>query len=117
MTDATSIVLLVDDQPFVAEAIRRILVDEPNLLYRSCLDPHQAVEIALELKPSVVLLDLVMPGMDGLVLAGAFRGHPQLCRIPIIVLSSRDDPADKARAFERGADDYLVKLPDRKSVV
>lgn len=113
MTDATSIVLLVDDQPFVAEAIRRILVDEPNLLYRSCLDPHQAVEIALELKPSVVLLDLVMPGMDGLVLAGAFRGHPQLCRIPIIVLSSRDDPADKARAFERGADDYLVKLPHK----
>ena len=107
------IVLLVDDQAIVAEAIRRLLVDEPGLVFHYCQDPAKAIEVALNVRPTVLLLDLVMPDLDGLTLVRFFRGHPALKRLPIIVLSSKEDPEDKARAFTGGANDYLVKLPHK----
>ena len=106
-------ILLIDDQPIVAEAIRRQLSDQPDVTLHYCADPAKALEMALQVKPTVVLLDLVMPGLDGLTVVRFFRAHPSLKRIPIIVLSSKEDPEDKARAFSGGAHDYLVKLPDK----
>ena len=106
-------VLLVDDQAIVAEAVRRSLADLPDLDFHYCQDPKQALEIALQLKPTVILQDLIMPGVDGFDLLRQYRGNPATKDIPVIVLSTKEDPKVKAQAFELGANDYLVKLPDR----
>ncbi|MBN9419121.1 MAG: response regulator [Candidatus Eremiobacteraeota bacterium] len=104
-------VLLVDDQPIVAEAVKRLVGEQTRLKY--CSDPNQAVAVALETGPTVILLDWVMPDVDGLTLLAALRAHPKLAKIPVILLSSREDPEQKALAFEKGASDYLVKLPHK----
>ncbi len=53
-----------------------------------------------------------MPGVDGLDLVRGYRANPVTANVPVVVLSSRDQPAVKSEAFVAGANDYLVKLPD-----
>lgn len=110
---ANSMVLLIDDQPFVGEAVRRMLADQGDIALHYVADPHKAVEIANDICPTVILQDLVMPGIDGLVLLRMFRANPATRETPIIVLSTKEDARAKHDAFANGASDYLVKLPDR----
>jgi two-component system, chemotaxis family, response regulator WspR len=110
---AKQLVLLIDDQAIVAEAIRRMLADQPDLELVHCADVARALPLAREVRPSVILQDLVMPGAEGFTLVRYFRADPQVGNVPIIVLSSKEEPRDKSRAFELGASDYLVKIPDR----
>jgi two-component system chemotaxis family response regulator WspR len=105
-------VMLVDDQSFVAELLQRQLTNEKDINFHYCQDPSQAVGTAEKIGPTVILLDFTMPSIDGLTLCNFFRAHPATRDIPIIMLSSNDDPVTKAQAFEAGANDYLVKLPD-----
>jgi two-component system chemotaxis family response regulator WspR len=72
---------------------------------------------AVRIKPTVILQDLVMPGLDGLSLVREYRNHPATKDIPIIVLSTKEDPLIKSAAFAAGANDYLVKLPDNIELV
>lgn len=111
------IVMLVDDQPFVAEAIRQQLEDDHEINFHYCAAPEQAIPSALELRPTVILLDLMMPDVDGLALLRYFRANPQLRDIPVIVLSSRGEAVVKADAFDAGANDYLIKLPDKIEMI
>lgn len=106
------VVLLVDDQLLIGEAVRRILAPHSDVEYHFCQDPLKAVETARKVCPTVILQDLVMPGKDGLDLVVEFRADEQTREVPLIVLSSREEPVTKAEAFARGANDYLVKLPD-----
>jgi sigma-B regulation protein RsbU (phosphoserine phosphatase) len=73
--------------------------------------------MANELKPTVILQDLVMPDVDGLTLLKFFRANAATRETPMIVLSSKEEPATKAQAFALGANDYLVKLPDRVELI
>lgn len=106
-------VLLVDDQLIIIEAIRRMLSDQGDIEFHYVTDAASAVDTAEQLQPTVVLQDLVMPGADGFALIQDMRTRPALREVPIIVLSSREDPNLKAHSFDVGANDYLVKLPDR----
>lgn len=115
--DQSGMVLLVDDQPFVGEAVRRLLADQDDLAFHYCIDPRRAVETANEISPTVILLDLVMPGVDGLELLKHFRANGPTSETPIIVLSVKEDARVKHDAFANGASDYLVKLPDRVELV
>jgi sigma-B regulation protein RsbU (phosphoserine phosphatase) len=110
-------VLLVDDQPLVGETVRRMLADEPGVEFRFCPDPAAAIDTANEFQPTVILQDLVMPEIDGLLLVKFYRANPATRLTPLVVLSSKEEPAVKARAFALGANDYLVKLPDKLEVV
>lgn len=110
-------VLLVDDQPIIAEAVRRMLVGEEGLSFHACGDATAALETAAAVQPTVILQDLVMPGVDGLELVRRFRADDRFRDVPIIVLSTKEEPAVKAEAFARGANDYIVKLPDRLELV
>ncbi|MFJ4195907.1 diguanylate cyclase domain-containing protein [Pseudomonas sp. NPDC089534] len=112
-----AMVLLVDDQAMIGEAVRRGLSNEENIDFHFCSDPHQAVAHAVRIKPTVILQDLVMPGLDGLTLVREYRNHPATKDIPIIVLSTKEDPLIKSAAFSAGANDYLVKLPDNIELV
>ncbi len=110
-------VLLVDDQAIVAEALRRMLAEEPDIDYEYCNDPAEAINKAIEFKPTVVLQDLVMPDIDGLMLLKFFRSNPQTKSVPIIVLSTKEEAKIKSDAFGLGASDYLVKFPDSIEVI
>jgi signal transduction histidine kinase len=113
METARSMILLIDDQAMVGELIRRMIAGEEDLVLHYLADPSRAVEVAREIRPTVILQDLVMPGVDGLEVVRMFRASSPTAATPIVVLSSKEDPAVKGEAFAAGANDYLVKLPDR----
>ena len=110
-------VLLVDDQPIIGEAVRRMLAGEEGLAFHYCKDATAAVEKAAAVAPTVILQDLVMPELDGLELVRRYRADERLRDVPVIVLSTKEDPAVKAEAFALGANDYVVKIPDRLEMV
>ncbi len=110
-------VLLVDDQLMIGEAIRRALADQPNVDFHYCAAPHEAIAVVKEVKPTVILQDLVMPGVNGLDLVRQYRADPLTNGIPIIVLSTKEEPTVKSDAFKAGANDYLVKLPDKIELI
>ncbi|QXH34791.1 response regulator [Pseudomonas muyukensis] len=117
INESAAMVLLVDDQAMIGEAVRRGLAHEENIDFHFCADPHQAVAQAMRIKPTVILQDLIMPGLDGLTLVREYRNNPATQDIPIIVLSTKEDPLVKSAAFAAGANDYLVKLPDTIELV
>jgi len=110
--DYKIMVLLVDDQPMVGEAIRRSLLGEQNIDFHFCTRAEEALSVAERTRPTVILQDLVMPGVDGMTLVRQYRASPVLVDVPIIVLSSKEDATVKRDAFAGGANDYMVKLPD-----
>ena len=69
-------VLLVDDQAMVCEAVRRALANQTDIDFHYCADAREALTIANQIKPTVILQDLVMPGVDGLTLVNQFRANP-----------------------------------------
>jgi len=115
--DYKLMVLLVDDQAMIGEAVRRLLADEPDMDFHYCSDPGQAISIAEHISPTVILQDLVMPGMEGLTLLREYRAHAATRRTPVIVLSTKEEPRTKREAFAAGANDYLVKLPDKVELI
>ena len=112
-----TVILLVDDQPIIAAAVQKMIAGQKDWVMHYCPDAGRAVETALQVRPTVILQDLVMPDIDGLDLVAAYRRQPALVETPLVVLSSKEEPETKARAFALGANDYLVKLPDPVEVV
>ncbi|MBD1899401.1 MULTISPECIES: hybrid sensor histidine kinase/response regulator [Cyanophyceae] len=110
-------VLLVDDQALVGVAIRRMLATEEDIIFHYCSEPTQAIQMATEVAPTVILQDLVMPEINGLLLVRFFRANSATRDVPIIVLSAKEDPAVKAEAFALDVNDYLIKLPDKIELI
>ncbi|ELX13392.1 response regulator/GGDEF domain-containing protein [Janthinobacterium sp. HH01] len=106
-------VLLVDDQLIIVEAVRRMLSDQPDIEFHYVTDATLAVQSAQQLQPTVILQDLVMPTIDGFGLIQLYREQEELRNVPVIVLSAKEDPKLKAHSFATGANDYMVKLPDK----
>jgi signal transduction histidine kinase len=104
-------VLLVDDQPIVGEVIRRALESETGIQLHVCMDGREALSTASRVKPTDSS-GLIMPGVDGLDIVRSYRSNPVTANIPVVVLSSKEQPTVKSEAFLAGANDYLVKLPD-----
>lgn len=117
ITNFAVTVLLVDDQPIIAEAVRRMLTDQTDITFHYCQDPTQAIAMASEVRPTVILQDLVMPEIDGLVLLRYFRANSATKDVPMIVLSAKEEAVVKADAFALGANDYIVKLPDKIELI
>ncbi len=105
-------VLLVDDQAIVGEAVRRTLAPQTDIGFHFCSDPAEVMAAIERVKPTVILQDLIMPGIDGMELLRQYRNHQDTRDIPVIVLSSKEESKVKSEAFSLGASDYLVKLPD-----
>ena len=112
-SEHTITVLLIDDQPLIGEAVKRMLAGEADVEFHYCKDPTGALAMALEIGPTIILQDLVLPEIDGLDLVSQYREEDRTRDVPVIVLSTREEPKTKAEAFARGANDYIVKLPDR----
>lgn len=115
--DSSIMVLLIDDQTTVAKAVQHLLIEASDIDLHYVADPADAIKAANAIKPTVILQDLTMPSIDGLDLVKLLRANPATTETPIIVLSSDEDPQVKKRAFAAGANDYLVKLPDKIELI
>ncbi|MFO0962928.1 MAG: response regulator [Phycisphaerales bacterium] len=112
-----TLVLLVDDQPIVEAAIRRLLAPFADIELVAVQDADSGFALALQRRPDVILQDLVMPGVDGMEQIRRIRANHDLADTPLVVLSGDSEPATKNQCFELGANDYLVKLPDPLELV
>jgi adenylate cyclase len=112
-TEPPIVVLVVDDEPLTGQVLKRMLLGSPGFRLYHCADAAAARELAKEICPTVILQDFQMPELDGIAMVKAFRADPATRDVPLVLLSSEEEPAVKAAAFAAGADDYLVKFPDR----
>ncbi len=111
------VVLLVDDQPVIHHAVEKLLKGSRGITLHSCLHGTEAVSTAEAVKPTVILQDIIMNDADGLELLHTYKQHAQLADVPTVMLSGSEDPETKAASFERGATDYLVKMPHAVELV
>ena len=116
-TEHNIVVLLVDDQEMIASGIKKMLKNEKDIEIHHIDNPKIAVQKAIDINASVILQDLVMPNADGMILLRFYKAHVATQNIPVIVLSSKEDPKVKSNAFTNGATDYLVKLPDKIELI
>ena len=110
-------VLVVDDQPMIIEAVRRLLSDDARVRVHGCQRATEALARATELRPALILQDISMPDGNGLDLVATYRQAPSLAECSVVVLSATEDAAVKAQAFALGANDYIEKLPPKAEFV
>jgi signal transduction histidine kinase len=110
-------VLLIDDETYAEDILATSLESCREVTLHCQRDAEQAVATARALDASLVLVDLRMPGLDGIEVTRRLRDDPATAHIPIILLSSEDNPGIKARAFDAGVNDYLVKWPDARELI
>ncbi len=101
-------ILLVDDEPDILEFIGYNLRKEGYEVVTAS-NGREALERAVEMLPHLILLDVMMPEMDGMQTCRSLRGYPELDRTIICFLSARGEEQAQLEAFEAGADDYLTK--------
>lgn len=108
----TATILIVDDEERNRKLLEVFMQAEG---YRtiSVGDGREAVALASRERPNLILLDMMMPGMDGFDVARALKGEPTLRHIPLIIVSSLDDIASRRRVLSAGADEVLNKPVDR----
>jgi two-component system phosphate regulon response regulator PhoB len=101
-------ILVLDDEPDVTELLEYKLEQE-GYRVQVLNDPLEFVAKVREFEPDLMVLDIMMPELNGLQLCRIARSDPSMKRIPIIFLSARGDTEDRIKGLETGADDYLSK--------
>lgn len=102
-----SSILIVDDDPAYVELLTDIFSNE-HMIY-SAADGMAAIGAATEMVPDVILLDVMMPGINGYEVCARLKSDPRTCDIPVIFLTGLGDVADETRALAMGAVDYVTK--------
>src|SRR2546422_5868120 len=101
-------ILVVEDETLVARLLEQALGIEGYQTV-NVLNGEDAVEFALRETPQLIILDTMLPGIDGYEVIRRLRDHPKSMHIPIIVLSALGGPEDKVRAYEGDVDGYITK--------
>lgn len=105
---AREIVLAVDDTPRNLDVIEAALAREPWDLQCATSGP-EALRLVEALGPDVILLDVMMPGMDGIEVCRQLKGSPRTRMIPVVLVTALDSPEDRVRGLDAGADDFVTK--------
>lgn len=100
-------VLLVDDEPNNLKVLQQILKDRFELIF--AINGEKALEAAKEHQPDIILLDIMMPGMDGYQVCRHLKEDPVTMHIPVIFVTAMSEVEDEARGFDVGAVDYIQK--------
>jgi CheY-like chemotaxis protein len=106
------IILLIEDDPLSARLVDLILKSEGHQVIM-VQDGYQGLEVARGSSPDLILLDLMLPGMDGFEFLRRLRADPRTADVRVVVVSAKSQPADKEKAAELGVAAYLTK-PYRK---
>ena len=114
---AARVKVMVCDDDAGIRMISREVLENAGYLVREAENGHQAIEEARTFRPDLMLLDVMMPDLDGFATAKRFRSEAAGAMTPVIFVSARGQTADKVRAFKLGADDYLVKPFDAAELV
>jgi DNA-binding response OmpR family regulator len=113
---AVSRVLVIEDNADIADLVRHSLSKAGHAVETRATG-HDGLAYARERVPDLVVLDLMLPGMDGLQVCQALRGSAATAAIPIIMLTARGEESDRIRGLELGADDYVTKPFSPKELV
>lgn len=111
--NARAHVLVIDDDINICE-LERIYLEKENFKVTVCHDGKKAVEVFKEQAPDIVILDILLPGMDGWEVCREIR---KVSAVPIIMLSAKDETFNKVLGLELGADDYMVKPFEPKELI
>jgi DNA-binding response OmpR family regulator len=111
--ESTGRVLVVEDDASIADVLRRTLRQEGHEV-RSAADGVEALEVAEDFLPDLVLLDLGLPRLDGVEVLRRLRASSD---VPILILTARTETDDRVEGLDSGADDYLVKPFERKELL
>jgi signal transduction histidine kinase len=111
-----STVLIVDDDPSARETLIAMLESE-NYRLEIAKDGFQVLQMINYIQPDLILLDVMMPGMDGFEVCRHIRSTPRVAEVPILILTALDDRASLLQGIESGADDFLTKPVDRQELV
>ncbi len=103
-----AIILIVDDIAANRETLRELL-DLPDYRVVEATDGPTALRMAVEIPPDLVLLDVMMPGMDGYEVCRRLRSDARLAAVPVIMITALDDQASRLAGIEAGADDFITK--------
>ncbi|MEX1184318.1 MAG: response regulator [Gemmatimonadota bacterium] len=101
-------VLVVDDDPNALDIVKTFL-ESKGYLVATAKDGNEALAQLEDVNPALVLLDVMMPGMDGWEVARVIKNHPSFGNTRVVMLTARSDFADKHEGLRAGADDYIVK--------
>lgn len=116
MGDMTQkVILLVDDSPMILKLLTSILKDEYRI--KIATSGTKALEIMNNGAPDVVVLDVMMPEMDGFEVCASMKSSPVLRQVPVIFLSGKSDVAEMQRASQLGAEDYITKPVDAQALL
>jgi two-component system, cell cycle sensor histidine kinase and response regulator CckA len=107
----TRSILIVDDEPKARDLLDALLVNDDYLILHAPTG-ERALALATQFRPDVVLLDVMMPHMDGYEVCRRLRQDPRVRHVPIIMLTALDDADSRLKGFQAGADDYLSKPYD-----
>ena len=106
-------ILIVDDIPDNSTFLARVVKDQ-GYDASVAFNGHQALELAMAERPDVILLDVMMPGMDGIEVCRRLKADGELRNIPVILVTAKDLDADVVRGLDAGADDYVTKPFNRE---
>ena len=101
-------ILLIEDEPDILDVVRYNL-EQAGYGILAAGDGEEGLALAMSEIPDLVVLDLMLPGLDGVDVCKALRGGEQTRDIPVLMLTARRDEVDRVRGLELGADDYVVK--------
>ncbi len=101
-------VLVIDDEKDLIELVRYNLEKE-GFQVKSAKDGERGLAAALQELPDIILIDLMLPGIDGLDVCRSLRTHSRTARIPVIMLTAKSEESDRVLGLELGADDYVTK--------
>src|SRR5512133_3950841 len=111
-----STLLIVDDNASARETLIAML-EQDHYQIEQAKDGFQALQILHHIQPDLILLDVMMPGMDGFEVCRRIRATQHLAEVPIILLTALDDRTSLVRGIESGADDFLSKPADRRELI
>lgn len=112
MNDQQAKILIVDDEPKNRELLTVLLRLEGHLIMTANCG-EAALEIVARTPPDLILLDVMMPNMDGYQVANKLKSDPDTKNIPIIMVTALDDRSSKLRGLDAGAEEFLSKPVDR----
>jgi two-component system alkaline phosphatase synthesis response regulator PhoP len=101
-------ILVIDDDPGLLELVGFIL-EQQGYEVITALDGSEGLRKVMEEKPDCLILDIMLPGIDGIEVCRYLRANPKTANLPILMLTAKALPRDQKIGFESGADDYLTK--------
>lgn len=108
-------ILIADDESSVRSLLRKILRGKYILFEAS--NGEEAVDMAQREKPDIILMDIMMPKLDGVGACNVIKSDPDTKAIPVIMVTARWQPLDQEYAAEMGADGYIVKPFDHRELI